>query len=187
MDVPSAKRFITSLLESRVEEGRSVSYITSAKKKDEDKLMFTVTRGFDLLLSRYQKLCAQRITGKKGDRLLFYVTPFSDLNMLLNLLSMLNVVDFTVEGGVPSVGVRVRDAEILKRKLLRETIRTMCWRIMRNIPGTDRVVPAVLWQYKLSDEQRWEFIEDYFTGMSLEGLKENILVLWNDSCKGCII
>ncbi len=51
MDVPSAKRFITSLLESRVEEGRSVSYITSAKKKDEDKLMFTVTRGFDLLLS----------------------------------------------------------------------------------------------------------------------------------------
>jgi hypothetical protein len=25
---------------------------------------------------------------------------------------------------------------------------------------------------KLSDEQRWEFIEDYFTGMSLEGLKE---------------
>ena len=74
MDVPSAKRFITSLLESRVEEGRSVSYITSAKKKDEDKLMFTVTRGFDLLLSRYQKLCAQRITGKKGDRLLFYVT-----------------------------------------------------------------------------------------------------------------
>ena len=50
MDVPSAKRFITSLLESRVEEGRSVSYITSAKKKDEDKLMFTVTRGFDLLL-----------------------------------------------------------------------------------------------------------------------------------------
>lgn len=131
MDVPSAKRFITSLLESRVEEGRSVSYITSAKKKDEDKLMFTVTRGFDLLLSRYQKLCAQRITGKKGDRLLFYVTPFSDLNMLLNLLSMLNVVDFTVEGGVPSVGVRVRDAEILKRKLPRRAIRTVCWRIMR--------------------------------------------------------
>lgn len=25
---------------------------------------------------------------------------------------------------------------------------------------------------KLSNEQRWEFIEDYFTGMSLEGLKE---------------
>ena len=120
MDVPSAKRFITSLLESRVEEGRSVSYITSAKKKDEDKLMFTVTRGFDLLLSRYQKLCAQRITGKKGDRLLFYVTPFSDLNMLLNLLSMLNVVDFTVEEGFRSVGVRVHDAEILKRKLPRE-------------------------------------------------------------------
>lgn len=108
-----------------------MSYITSAKKKDEDKLMFTVTRGFDLLLSRYQKLCAQRITGKKGDRLLFYVTPFSDLNMLLNLLSMLNVVDFTVEGGVPSVGVRVRDAEILKRKLPRRAIRTVCWRIMR--------------------------------------------------------
>ncbi len=33
MDVPSAKRFIGSLLESRTEEGRSVSYISSVKKK----------------------------------------------------------------------------------------------------------------------------------------------------------
>ena len=173
MDVPSAKRFITSLLESRVEEGRSVSYITSAKKKDEDKLMFTVTRGFDLLLSRYQKLCAQRITGKKGDRLLFYVTPFSDLNMLLNLLSMLNVVDFTVEGGVPSVGVRVRDAEILKKEAASEGYQN---RVLEN---NEKIFQEQIEWFrlffgntKLSDEQRWEFIEDYFTGMSLEGLKE---------------
>lgn len=34
MDVPSAKRFIGSLLESRTEEGRSVSYISSVKKKE---------------------------------------------------------------------------------------------------------------------------------------------------------
>lgn len=33
MDVPSAKRFLSSLLESRVEEGRSVSYISSTKKR----------------------------------------------------------------------------------------------------------------------------------------------------------
>lgn len=173
MDVPSAKRFITSLLESRVEEGRSVSYITSAKKKDEDKLMFTVTRGFDLLLSRYQKLCAQRITGKKGDRLLFYVTPFSDLNMLLNLLSMLNVVDFTVEGGVPSVGVRVRDAEILKKEAASEGYQN---RVLENnekiFQEQIELFRLFFGNTKLSDEQRWEFIEDYFTGMSLEGLKE---------------
>ena len=173
MDVPSAKRFITSLLESRVEEGRSVSYITSAKKKDEDKLMFTVTRGFDLLLSRYQKLCAQRITGKKGDRLLFYVTPFSDLNMLLNLLSMLNVVDFTVEGGVPSVGVRVRDAEILKKEAASEGYQN---RVLENnekiFQEQIELFRLFFGNTKLSDEQRWEFIEDYFTGMNLEGLKE---------------
>ena len=173
MDVPSAKRFITSLLESRVEEGRSVSYITSAKKKDEDKLMFTVTRGFDLLLSRYQKLCAQRITGKKGDRLLFYVTPFSDLNMLLNLLSMLNVVDFTVEGGVPSVGVRVRDAEILKKEAASEGYQN---RVLENnekiFQEQIELFRLFFGNTKLSDEQRWEFIEDYFTGMRLEGLKE---------------
>ena len=173
MDVPSAKRFITSLLESRVEEGRSVSYITSAKKKDEDKLMFTVTRGFDLLLSRYQKLCAQRITGKKGDRLLFYVTPFSDLNMLLNLLSMLNVVDFTVEGGVPSVGVRVRDAEILKKEAASGDYQNHVLENNEKIFQEQiELFRLFFGNTKLSDEQRWEFIEDYFTGMSLEGLKE---------------
>ena len=173
MDVPSAKRFITSLLESRVEEGRSVSYITSAKKKDEDKLMFTVTRGFDLLLSRYQKLCAQRITGKKGDRLLFYVTPFSDLNMLLNLLSMLNVVDFTVEGGVPSVGVRVRDAEILKKEAASGNYQNHVLENNEKIFQEQiELFRLFFGNTKLSDEQRWEFIEDYFTGMSLEGLKE---------------
>lgn len=173
MDVPSAKRFITSLLESRVEEGRSVSYITSAKKKDEDKLMFTVTRGFDLLLSRYQKLCAQRITGKKGDRLLFYVTPFSDLNMLLNLLSMLNVVDFTVEGGVPSVGVRVRDAEILKKEAASGDYQNHVLENNEKIFQEQiELFRLFFGNTKLSNEQRWEFIEDYFTGMSLEGLKE---------------
>jgi len=99
MDVPSAKRFIGSLLESRTEEGRSVSYISSVKKKDSNELSFTVTKGFDLLLSRYQKLFTQRIVGSKGDRLLFYCTPFSDLNMLLNLLSMLDCLSFSVEGG----------------------------------------------------------------------------------------
>ncbi len=66
MDVPSAKRFIGSLLESRTEEGRSVSYISSVKKKDSNELSFTVTKGFDLLLSRYQKLFSQRIVGSKG-------------------------------------------------------------------------------------------------------------------------
>ena len=50
MDVPSAKRFIGSLLESRTEEGRSVSYISSVKKKESNELSFTVTKGFDLLL-----------------------------------------------------------------------------------------------------------------------------------------
>ena len=79
MDVPSAKRFIGSLLESRTEEGRSVSYISSVKKKESNELSFTVTKGFDLLLSRYQKLFTQRIAGTKGERLQFYCTPFSDL------------------------------------------------------------------------------------------------------------
>lgn len=173
MDVPSAKRFITSLLESRVEEGRSVSYITAAKKKEEDKLMFTVTRGFDLLLSRYQKLCLQRITGETGDRLLFYVTPFSDLNMLLNLLSMLNVVDFTVEGGVPSVAVRINDAEVLEKEVASERYENLV------LENNDKMFQEQIELFrlffgntKLSDEQRWEFIEDYFTGTHLEGLRE---------------
>lgn len=173
MDVPSAKRFITSLLESRVEEGRSVSYITSAKKKDEDKLVFTVTRGFDLLLSRYQKLCSQRIIGQKGDRLLFYVTPFSDLNMLLNLLSMLNVVDFTVEGGVPSVLVRINDVGVLEQEAVSGIYQNQVLENNENIFQEQMELFRLFFgNTKLDDGQRWEFIEDYFTGMSLEGLKE---------------
>lgn len=177
MDVPSAKRFITSLLESRVEEGRSVSYITSAKKKDEDKLMFTVSRGFDLLLSRYQKLCSQRITGEKGDRLLFYVTPFSDLNMLLNLLSMLNVVDFTVEGGVPSVAVRIHDAGVLEKEAVSGVYQN---RVLENnekiFQEQIELFRLFFGNTKLDDGQRWEFIEDYFTGMDLDKLKEKYSV-----------
>lgn len=68
------------------------------------------------MLSRYQKLFAQRITGHKGDRLQFYCTPFSDLNMLLNLLSMLGGLSFSVAGGgTPCVHVRINDADRLEQ------------------------------------------------------------------------
>lgn len=174
MDVRSAKRFIGSLLESRTEEGRSVSYISSVKKKDSNELSFTVTKGFDLLLSRYQKLFSQRIVGKKGDRLLFYCTPFSDLNMLLNLLSMLDGLSFSVEGGgTPSVSIRFNDPDSLQeltasgdyRNLILDTNEQIFQEQMELFTlffGTD----------KLTDEQRWDFIEDYFTGMGVEELKK---------------
>ena len=104
---------------------------------------------------------------------MFYVTPFSDLNMLINLLSMLYVVDFTVEGGVPSVGVRVRDAEILKKEAASEGYQN---RVLENnekiFQEQIELFRLFFGNTKLSDEQRWEFIEDYFTGMNLEGLKE---------------
>lgn len=173
MDVRSAKRFIGSLLESRTEEGRSVSYISSAKKKESNELSFTVTRGFDLLLSRYQKLFAQRITGNKGARMTFYCTPFSDLNMLLNLLSMLDCLSFSVEGGgTPCVSIRFNQPEQLQelsasddyRNQILETNEQIFQEQMELFTlffGTDR----------LTDEQRWAFIEDYFTGSSVEELK----------------
>ncbi len=168
--LPSVLSFVTGV---QGRGGQKCELHHQCQEKDEDKLMFTVTRGFDLLLSRYQKLCAQRITGKKGDRLLFYVTPFSDLNMLLNLLSMLNVVDFTVEGGVPSVGVRVRDAEILKKEAASGDYQNHVLENNEKIFQEQiELFRLFFGNTKLSDEQRWEFIEDYFTGMSLEGLKE---------------
>lgn len=174
MDVPSAKRFIGSLLESRTEEGRSVSYISSVKKKDSNELSFTVTKGFDLLLSRYQKLFTQRIVGSKGDRLLFYCTPFSDLNMLLNLLSMLDCLSFSVEGGgTPCVHISFYNPELLHQladsgeyhnlilntneQIFEEQIELFSFFF-----GTDR----------LTNEQRWGFVEDYFTGMNVKDLKK---------------
>ena len=179
MDVRSAKRFIGSLLESRTEEGRSVSYISSVKKKDSNELSFTVTKGFDLLLSRYQKLFSQRIVGSKGDRLLFYCTPFSDLNMLLNLLSMLDCLSFSVEGGgTPCVFVRFNDPETLQELALGDDYRNLILDTNEQIFqeqidlfsfffGTD----------KLTDEQRWDFIEDYFTGMGVDDLKKKFVSL----------
>lgn len=174
MDVRSAKRFIGSLLESRTEEGRSVSYIKSVKKKDSNELSFTVTRGFDLLLSRYQKLFAKRIVGNKGDHLLFYCTPFSDLNMLLNLLSMLDGLSFSVEGGgTPCVSIRFNDPDTLWELASSENYQNLILETNEQIFqeqidlfsfffGTD----------KLTDEQRWSFIEDYFTGTEMEVLKK---------------
>ena len=174
MDVRSAKRFIGSLLESRTEEGRSVSYISSVKKKESNELSFTVTKGFDLLLSRYQKLFAQRIVGNKGDRLMYYCTPFSDLNMLLNLLSMLDCLSFSVEGGgTPCVFIRFNEPDELEKLAFSDDYRNLILDTNEQIFqeqidlfsfffGTD----------KLTDEQRWDFIEDYFTGMGVKELKE---------------
>lgn len=173
MDVRSAKRFIGSLLESRTEEGRSVSYISVAKKKESNELSFTVTKGFDLLLSRYQKLFAQRIVGRKGERLTFYCTPFSDLNMLLNLLSMLDCLSFCVEGGgTPCVHIRFNDAERLLDIASSGEYRNLI------LDNNERIFEEQIELFTfffgsshLTDSRRWDFVEDYFTGMSVEELK----------------
>ena len=177
MDVPSAKRFIGSLLESRTEEGRSVSYISSVKKKESNELSFTVTKGFDLLLSRYQKLFTQRIAGTTGERLQFYCTPFSDLNMLLNLLSMLDCLSFSVEGGgTPCVHVRFNDPGLLQQladsneyhNLILDTNERIFEEqidLFSSFFGTDI----------LTDDQRWDFVEEYFTGTSVEELKKKYI------------
>lgn len=172
LDVRSAKHFLRSLLESRTEEGRSVSYISSTKKKTSNELSFTVTRGFDLLLSRYQKLFQQKITGLAGDRLTFYCTPFSDLNTLVNLLSMLGGLSFTVEGsGSPAVMVTFREPDTLRQvdsegysnRILdtNEQIFGEQIELFKMFFGTDT----------LGDEERWDFIEDYFTGSSVGDLR----------------
>ena len=173
MDVRSAKRFIGSLLESRTEEGRSVSYISSAKKKDSNELSFTVTRGFDLLLSRYQKLFTQRITGLKGDSMTFYCTPFSDLNMLLNLLSMLDCLSFCVEGGGnPCVAVRFNDPEALCRLIAEGTYHNLVLEMNEQIFQEQiELFQLFFGSDHLTDGQRWSFIEDYFTGMGVSELR----------------
>lgn len=174
MDVRSAKRFIGSLLESRTEEGRSVSYISSVKKKDSNELSFTVTKGFDLLLSRYQKLFGQRIIGAKGDRLLFYCTPFSDLNMLLNLLSMLDCLSFSVEGGgTPCVSISFKNPEELEALAFSDDYRNLILDTNEQIFQEQIDLFSFFFGTQdLTNEQRWDFIEDYFTGMGVEDLKD---------------
>ena len=78
-----------------------------------------------------------------------------------------------VEGGVPSVGVRVRDAEILKKEAASGDYQNHVLENNEKIFQEQiELFRLFFGNTKLSDEQRWEFIEDYFTGMSLEGLKE---------------
>ena len=162
------------LLESRVEEGRSVSYISSQKKRESNELSFTVTRGFDILLSRYQKLYTQRITGRKGAHLQFYCTPFADLNMLLNLLSMLGGLSFSVAGGgTPCVHVRLSEVDTLQRLVATDDYHNLI------LDANERIFQEQIELYRLffgtdcmDDARRWDFIEDYFTGMSVEELKE---------------
>lgn len=177
MDVPSAKRFIGSLLESRTEEGRSVSYISSVKKKESNELSFTVTKGFDLLLSRYQKLFTQRIAGTKGERLQFYCTPFSDLNMLLNLLSMLDCLSFSVEGGgTPCVHARFNDPGLLQQLADSNEYHNLI------LDTNERIFEEQIDLFSsffvtdiLTDDQRWDFVEEYFTGTSVEELKKKYI------------
>ena len=165
---------IGSLLESRTEEGRSVSYISSVKKKDSNELSFTVTKGFDLLLSRYQKLFAQRIAGNRGDRLQFYCTPFSDLNMLLNLLSMLDCLSFSVEGGgTPCVHVRFDNPELLQQLADSDEYHNLI------LDTNERIFEEQIELFSfffgtdtLTDSQRWDFVEEYFTGTTVEELKK---------------
>ena len=177
MDVRSAKHFITSLLESRTEEGRSVSLISSQKKKDSNELSFTVSRGFDLLLERYQKLFIQRITGEKGSLLTFYCTPFSDLNMLLNLLSMLGGISFTTEGGgTPCVHIRLNNPQDLV-SLVQNSHYTNKVLEMNEQIFNDQIELFTMFfgNTDLTDEQRWDFIEDYFTGSDIETLRNKYL------------
>lgn len=108
-----------------------MSYITSAKKKDEDKLMFTVTRGFDLLLSRYLEVVCPAYHRKERRPAVVLCHSVLRSQYVAQLVVYAQCGGLYRRGGVPSVGVRVRDAEILKKEAALGTIRTMCWRIMR--------------------------------------------------------
>ena len=138
-----------------------------------EKLSFTVTKGFDLLLSRYQKLFTQRIVGEKGDRLLFYTTPFSDLNMLFNLLSMLDCLSFSVEGGgTPCVSVTFDDPELLEQIASSDEYHNLI------LDNNEKIFQEQIELFSfffgtsgMDDATRWSLIEDYFTGMGVEGLK----------------
>ena len=126
-----------------------------------------------LLLPEALTCCSHVITGVKGDLLLFYTTPFSDLNMLLNLLSMLNVVDFTVEGGVPSVEVTVNMPEVLEKEVTSEAYKNFVLENNEKIFLEQiELFQLFFGNTSLDDEQRWEFIEDYFTGMNVEEMKK---------------
>lgn len=89
---------------------------------------------------------------------------------------MLDCLSFSVEGGgTPCVFVRFNDPETLQELALGDDYRNLILDTNEQIFqeqidlfsfffGTD----------KLTDEQRWDFIEDYFTGMGVDDLKRSL-------------
>lgn len=104
---------------------------------------------------------------------MFYSTPFSDLNMLLNLLSMLDCLSFSVEGGgTPCVQVCFDDPESLQQIASSDEYHNL---ILEN---NEQIFQEQIELFSfffgtdgMDDTKRWDFIEDYFTGIGVEELK----------------
>ena len=94
--------------------------------------------------------------------------------MLLNLLSMLDCLSFCVEGGgTPCVSVRFNDPDNLQKLAFSDDYHNLI------LDTNERIFEEQIDLFtfffgtdKLTDEQRWGFIEDYFTGMGVEELKK---------------
>lgn len=104
----------------------------------------------------------------------FYCTPFSDLNMLLNLLSMLDCLSFSVEGGgTPCVHVRFDNPELLQQLADSDKYHNLI------LDTNERIFEEQIELFSfffgtdtLTDGQRWDFVEEYFTGTTVEELKK---------------
>ncbi|MFA6812850.1 MAG: DEAD/DEAH box helicase [Bacteroidaceae bacterium] len=180
LNIESIKRFLWYLFESRVEEGRSISYIKKAKRVSGTEEKFTITRGFDIILTRYLKSINERLgSATSGTMLHIYCTPFSDVNMLFNLLSMLKLIELSVEGGcMPSIFVRVNEPQVLNTLLASGTYHNQVYDNNEQIFQEQiELFTAFFGAKDLSNEERWNFVEDYFTGKNINELKEKYKIV----------
>lgn len=96
--------------------------------------------------------------------------------MLLNLLSMLDCLSFSVEGGgTPCVHVRFDNPELLQQLADSNEYHNLI------LDANERIFEEQIDLFSsffgtdaLTDEQRWDFVEEYFTGTGVEELKRSI-------------
>lgn len=90
------------------------------------------------------------------------------------------------EGGVPSVEVTVNMPEVLEKEVTSEAYKNFVLENNEKIFLEQiELFQLFFGNTSLDDEQRWEFIEDYFTGMNVEEMKKNIAP-WDRTKRECV-
>ena len=90
---------------------------------------------------------------------------------------MLNSLSFSVEGGgTPCVEVHIDNPERLQQVVDSNEYRSLILDENERIFQEQIELFTLFFGSKMDDDQRWNFVEDYFTGMGVQELKSKYVL-----------